>query len=151
MNIFTDKWQYFGLFISPQTKFKLFNFLDTLPYKKEVSLIKDKSISIYIDHCTLFHRSKLYSEEGKDFAIYLQNLYNSSINKEFPITLTHIGLSDKSSAFKVSLGDNIKSFNKTPHVTIGIFIGGKPVDSNSISNWLPLPTPITINTTLKFI
>lgn len=71
--------------------------------------------------------------------------------------MTHIGISDKAMAFKVSLQDSefdmcsltLLCANKIPHITICTFNGGKPVNSNNITKWYDLNEPISIETILK--
>ena len=60
-------------------------------------------------------------------------------NKVVSLTATDIGISDKALAIKVS---GFYSDNSTPHITIAVNRkgGGKPVDSNKISQWKALPT-----------
>lgn len=149
MDIFKDKWEYFGLFVDLKTKWNLLRYLDSLQYKQYVNSIKNESKAFYIDHCTLLHRSHLKTDEGKAFAKYIESVFNSE-NRHFKLKITHIGISDKASAFKVELY-GIKSFNKNPHITISVFPGGKPVNSNDIQNWFQIDEPIIIDTELKFV
>ena len=49
--------------------------------------------------------------------------------------------------FKVNIFPLV-SVNKTPHITICTFNGGKPVDSNNITEWKDIE-PIIIETKLE--
>lgn len=79
------------------------------------------------------------------------SLLKKTINKpKRTIITTHIGVSDKAMAFKVT-SPTISNYcmNEIPHITICTFNGGKPVESNNITKWYPLDTPIKIETKLE--
>lgn len=96
---------------------------------------------IFIDHCTLLHKSQLDSNEN------LQSYLESSLGKSMSIRLVAVGISDKAMAFKVEKVDNICA-NEVPHITIATFRGGNPVDSNKITNWRYIE-PIIVNVRLE--
>ena len=66
------------------------------------------------------------------------------IGKKVTLTISEIGQSDKAIAVKVN---GYYSSNKIPHITLAVNTnaGGKPVDSNKITNWLPVSQPIKVN------
>lgn len=137
-----DNFHYFGLFLDTNTKNKLMNILtDNIDYNIALN-VADK---IFIDHCTLLHVSQLhgYSEVFNDL--------NNRLEENIQIKIEGIGISDKAMAFKVTLPRNVYSINKTPHITICTFNGGKPVESNNITKWFLLEEPIQVKTTLKKI
>lgn len=130
--------QYYGLFLSTDTKNIL---MDTLTDNIDYNIALDVADRIFIDHCTLLHKSQL--EGNEDLRVYLE----SNLGKSVSIRLVAVGISDKAMAFKVGGVDDICA-NKVPHITISTFKGGKPVDSNKITNWTYIE-PVIVNTVLK--
>lgn len=53
-----------------------------------------------------------------------------------------VGYNDRAMAFRVEF-PGVPMSNKTPHITIATFDGGKPVDSNKIETWIVI-NPIEI-------
>lgn len=137
-----DNFHYFGLFLDTNTKNKLMNILtDNIDYNIALN-VADK---IFIDHCTLLHVSQLHGNSE------VFNGLNNRLGENIQIKIESIGISDKAMAFKVALPRNVYSINKTPHITICTFNGGKPVESNNITKWFLLEEPIQVKTTLKKI
>ena len=66
------------------------------------------------------------------------------IGKKIQLTAYEIGKSDRAIAVKVR---GYWTTNTTAHITLGVNtdIGGKPVDSNKITDWEPLPNTIPVN------
>lgn len=129
-------YQYYGLFLDTDTKNML---MDTLTDNIGIALgVTDR---IFIDHCTLLHKSQLKGNEE------LQSYLESSLGKSMSIRLVAVGISDKAMAFKVEGVDNICA-NEVPHITIATFRGGNPVDSNEITNWRYIE-PIIITAKLE--
>ena len=127
-------YQYYGLFLDIDTKNMLMdNLTDNIDYN-----VADR---IFIDHCTLLHKSQLEGNEK------LQSYLESNLGKPISIKLVAIGVSDKAMAFKVEGVDNICA-NEVPHITIATFRGGNPVDSNRIINWRCIE-PTVDNTRLR--
>jgi hypothetical protein len=60
---------------------------------------------------------------------------NSLVGQPYSLIVTHLGRSETAIALRVQ--DGGLSFNKIPHVTllVNVNAGGKPVDSNNITNW----------------
>lgn len=139
-----ENWQYYGLFIDKDNHDKL---IDVLVNSHWIGTFNN-SEKKYLDHCTLLHNSQKFLPQ----ASYLIKLLNSKIkDKEIEITIDAVGISNKAMAFRVILPNDVHSINKTPHVTICTFNGGKPVESNNITDWYSLEEPVKIKTTLKKI
>ena len=68
----------------------------------------------------------------------LKEEYKPLLGQSMDLLVTHIGQTDKVVAVKVE--SEIKSQNKTPHITIAVnrIEGGKPVMSNNITEWTPI-------------
>ena len=64
------------------------------------------------------------------------------------LDITHYGISDKAIAVRVV---GFYSKNTIPHITVAVNrrIGGKPVDSNKITNWTPVDGLITLSGEVK--
>lgn len=118
-------YQYYGLFLDTDTKNML---MDTLTDNIAYNIALGVADRIFIDHCTLLHKSQLEGNEE------LQSYLESNLGKYISIKLEVIGISDKAMAFGVGGVDNICA-NEVPHITIATFRGGNPVDSNKITNW----------------
>lgn len=131
---------YFGLFLEDKAKIKLLDVLLTFLHENNSSLVLFDD-DIILDHCTLLHVSQLHGNSV--FYDYL----NTRIGKTFSIIINGIGMSDKAAAFRVDKR-SVVSRNNVPHITIATFNGGKPVDSNNITEWKDIE-PIIIKTTLK--
>ena len=125
LGLVMNNFHYFGLFLSTNTKNVLMDGLtDSIDYNIALG-VADR---IFIDHCTLLHKSQLEGNEE------LQSYLESNLGKSISIKLGAIGISDKAMAFRVGGVDNICA-NEVPHITIATFRGGNPVDSNKITNW----------------
>ena len=62
------------------------------------------------------------------------------IDGNFRLIVNKIGISEKAIAFGVELGDQyLPCANAKPHITICTINKGKPVDSNGIATWIPIP------------
>lgn len=131
-------YQYYGLFLDTDTKNML---MDTLTDNIDYNIALGVADRIFIDHCTLLHKSQLDNNEN------LQSYLESSLGKSMSIRLVAVGISDKAMAFKVEEVDNICA-NEVPHITIATFRGGNPVDSNKITNWRYIE-PIIVNVRLE--
>ena len=133
-----NNFHYFGLFLGTNTKNVLMDGLtDIIDYNIALG-VADR---IFIDHCTLLHKSQLKGNEE------LQSYLESNLGKSISIKLEAIGISDKAMAFKVEGVDNICA-NEVPHITIATFRGGNPVDSNKIINWTCIE-PVVITAKLE--
>ena len=133
-----NNFHYFGLFLSTDTKNML---MDTLTDNIDYNIALGVADRIFIDHCTLLHKSQLEGNEE------LQSYLESNLGKSISIKLEAIGISDKAMAFRVGGVDNICA-NEVPHITIATFRGGNPVDSNRIINWTCIE-PVVITAKLE--
>lgn len=129
--------EYYGLFLGTDNKNML---MDTLTDNIDYNIALGVADRIFIDHCTLLHKSQLNSNEN------LQSYLESNLGKSMSIRLVAVGISDKAMAFKVEGVDNICA-NEVPHITIATFRGGNPVDSNNITEWKDI-IPFVIETKL---
>lgn len=129
--------QYFGLFLDEDTRDKLLSFIKT-----EInSSIIDDAERVFLDHCTLLHVSQLHG--NSELYSYLEE----HLGEKVPVKITALGMSEKAFAFKVVLPMYICA-NNIPHITIATYYGGKPVDSNHITEWESIK-PIEVITTLS--
>lgn len=131
-----ENYQYYGLFLGTGTKNML---MDNLTGNIGIAL--GAADRIFIDHCTLLHKSQLKGNEE------LQSYLESNLGKSISIRLVAVGTSDKAMAFKVGGVGNICA-NKVPHITIATFRGGNPVNSNEITNWRDIK-PIIVTVKLE--
>ena len=133
-----NNFHYFGLFLSTNTKNVL---MDGLTDNIDYNIALGVADRIFIDRCTLLHKSQLEGNEE------LQSYLESNLGKSISIKLEAIGISNKAMAFKVEGVDNICA-NEVPHITIATFRGGTPVDSNKIINWTCIE-PVVITAKLE--
>lgn len=124
--------EYIGLFLTPSSRKAL---LKTVP-----ELVGQR---IFLDHCTLLHRSKM----DNPMAEAVLRAFENNEGNTFNISITHVGWNSKAVAFRCH-PSWLPCTNKNPHITIATFEGGKPVDSNSITTWLELKT-IIVQATLE--
>ena len=149
-----ENWQYYGLFLDTVSRYKLQLFLKSSKW----DYLYEEASRVILTHCTLLHIAQ-YDKDS-----FTDNLIKSRLDLALAdnrikanLNITHIGISDKAMAFKVSLQDSefdmcsltLLCANKIPHITICTFNDGKPVDSNYITKWYDLDEPIEIETTLK--
>lgn len=78
------------------------------------------------------------------------------IGMEYPIEIKEIGKSEKALAIKVSVPNEIKEIMvgpAFPHVTLAVnrIGGGKPVDSNKITDWEPIKVDFSLSGTVQEI
>jgi len=71
----------------------------------------------------------------------------NELGKNVELTASEIGISDMAIAVKV---DGYHSKNIIPHITVAVNVigGGKPVMSNNITDWHPIP-PIKLSGTVS--
>lgn len=143
-----ENWQYYGLFLDKDTRDKLISFIGD----SEWDYLFEELSRVYLDHCTLLHQAHFKEDIHKSICIknWLDYLLKSD-NNQTKLLLSHVGYSDKAMAFKVMSYPKDMNvyeicFNKIPHITIGTYKDGKPVDSNSITEWHEIkPIKITVN------
>lgn len=107
--------------------------MDTLTDNIDYNIALNVADKIFIDHCTLLHKSHVAYSQLINYED-LQSCLDNALGKSISIKLVAVGISDKAMAFRVE-GVNDICANPVPHITIATFRGGKPVDSNKILNW----------------
>lgn len=123
-------YQYFGLFLDEPTRNKLMQVIIGNPIIR--NLVFQRGSTIYLDHCTLLHKN-----QNEDVTA---SILQRHLDGDFRLTVNKIGISEKAIAFGVELGDQyLPCANAKPHITICTINKGKPVDSNSIATWIPIP------------
>lgn len=73
--------------------------------------------------------------DGSKFAEIVKSANVRNMNKQFSLEVVAVGISEKAMAVKVNLPIGIVCANKIPHITLGVSLEGKPVDSNAITIW----------------
>lgn len=135
---------YVGLFLTDYYKNRALAEICQIPKYGNYIADLNKNSKIYLDHCTLLHRS-----QEKTHKEVLERLKCLDLIRPLDgyVTLsmmaTHIGvLENKVMTLKVSVAIKNICANETPHITICTFGDGKPVDSNKITEWTKLDKPI---------
>jgi hypothetical protein len=112
-------------------------------------LLDDKSKNLLIENYKDKFPSdwKIYAHHQTidPFGLVREDLVGTPVN----LLVTHYGKSDKAFAVKVS-GYKGPTNNAFPHVTIAVNVngGGKPKDSNSITDWIK-EQPIHLTGTIQ--
>lgn len=130
-------WTYYALVVTEESRNKLISYLQNSDY----NYLFEKVSKVYLHHCTLLHKSQIIYNK------HLKNILDENINNKFTLMIMSIGFSEKALAF---FSPNGFSVNKIPHITIGTYEDGKPVDSNYITNWKEINV-ISVETILKRI
>lgn len=135
------EFEYYGLFLTEESKTKLKNWLINSNYQPEIL----RSEKEYLDHCTMLHKS----QRGEDTYLIEEDLkFMLAVQvKNMRLEIDGIGVSDKALAFRCNLSEELCA-NKVPHITICTFNGGKPVDSNNITEWKDIK-PIIVEAKLE--
>lgn len=136
-----EKFEYYGLFLTEESENKLAKWLYLHGYSPNSKRMKERE-GWYLHHCTLLHKSQ------KDYYTE-REILESNLGKMCAITIDAVGYTDKAMAFRLNkelLG--VPCANNTPYITICTFNGGKPVDSNNITEWKDIK-PIIIETKLE--
>ena len=136
--------QYYGLFLTQESKNILTQYLQNKGYDK---LIKALSNRIYLDHCTLLHYKHLNNVHNLILREQLDKYIGDNKDRKIKIVIDAIGMTDKVFAFRINNINDLCA-NRTPHITIATRNSGKPVDSNFIHYWKPIEELI-IETKLK--
>lgn len=156
-----EKWQYYGLFLTKDSRIKLLDFLRSDKCPMQITLAvhyASQDNRVYLDHCTLLHIAQYDKDSFTDNLIKARlDLALEDNRVKANLNITHIGISDKAIAFKVSIQDSefdmcslaLLCANEIPHITICTSNNGKPVDSNNITEWRKLDKSIKIETILK--
>lgn len=134
----TENWQYYGLLLNEEDAVSL---KETLP-----DLSSFNNARLFLHHCTLLHRSQV--SKNTELKTILDELIKSG-KVDYMVEITGLGKSDKAVAYSVKIP--LPSANKNPHITIFTYNGGKPVDSNLITQWESFKNPIKVRTKLARI
>lgn len=130
-----NDWIYYGAFLGGPAKEKLLEYVENY-----VGI--DDSWKVYCDHMTIIYNDG--SENAQEWANNCKNL----INQKAMLKVTHIGVSDRAIAVKVS---GFASNNANPHITVAVAPGAKPVESNQITNWYPVEDDIEVSATINAV
>lgn len=133
-------YNYYAIVLTEESKKKLMQLCCT---NESFDYLYEETSKVYCDHCTIMHNS--------NHNPYVKEYLDTQLGKEFTMEVTAIGYDDKALAARLSRGWYITQLctNDIPHITIGTFIGGKPVDSNFIDFWRGLKQPIILKGVLK--
>ena len=114
---------YHAAFLYPESHYELLN-----------------SVEIPDEWKKFAHHMTILFGRAKDEVIekYLQD----NTGNEVDLTATHIGTSSDAIAVKIS--SKVPTVNAIPHITIAVPRHGKPVNSNKITDWVALETPIKL-------
>lgn len=138
-------YQYFGLFLSEEDRNALLRIIIDNPIVS--NLVLQRRSILYLDHCTLLHSS----QNDREVLEELRENIERDPFKMYRIIIDGIGFSNKAIAFRVNIGDSaLPCANAKPHITICTINGGKPVDSNGICEWIPIPK-LNIYCNLKMV
>lgn len=122
-----DNWIYFGVFLDEESKNKLYKTM-------EPKIPEDWKI--FCHHMTIAFNNKTESAEN------LYNKYKQFFGEKINITATHFGRTMEAMAVNVDFDG--ETLNKYPHVTVATSEIGKPVESNFITVWKTLESPIQL-------
>ena len=127
-----NNWIYIGIFLDDNSKTIL---------KGITSQIIEDNWKLYCHHMTIAFN------DGSDRALSIYYQYKDYFGAKTEITATHIGISEDALAVKVDFKG--MTSNKVPHITLATPIGGKPVNSNHITEWHTLDKPIKLTGTIS--
>lgn len=134
--------EYYGLFLTEESKTKLKAWLWENDYDFNNDIIKGTlPENWYLNHCTLLHRS----HDNPSLEGWLDRAISKYPKSTTSFLVDGIGVSEKAMAFRCKID---YCANEIPHITICTFNGGKPVDSNSITEWKDIK-PIIVKAKLE--
>ena len=133
-------YNYYAIVLTEESKKQLMQLCCT---NESFDYLYEETSKVYCDHCTIMHNSKHNP--------YIKEYLDTKLGKEFTMEVIAIGYDDKALAARLSRGWYITQLctNDIPHITIGTFDGGKPVDSNFTNFWKGLEQPIILKGILK--
>lgn len=127
-----NNWIYFGVFLDNVSRNKLLEL---------ASQVVEPDWKLYCHHMTIVFN------DGSEKAQLAYNEYKQHFGKVTDIYATHVGISDDAVAVKVYFKQG--TLTNFPHVTLATPQGGKPVNSNYITDWYELKVPIKLSGTIK--
>ena len=94
---------------------------------------------VIVDHVTIAFAQKIPAQFTK---------MNQYLGGKLSFSAVSVGVDDKVIAVGV---EGVESLNEKPHITVAIDrkAGARPVDSNKITNWMPLKRPLRLVGTVK--
>lgn len=116
---------YYGAFLNPASHYEL------------LEVVKDQipeGWKTYAHHMTILFGNK----KNEEVEAYLK----SNMGKDVYVDATSIGISNDAIAVKVE--SDVPSDNAIPHITVAVPIGGKPFNSNFITDWTFLDSPLRL-------
>lgn len=128
-------WIYYGAFLDEAAKRNLLDFV-----KKYVGI--NENWRVYCDHMTIIYNDG--SENAAEWANNIQGMVGNMTH----LIVTHIGVSDRCIAVKVS---GFASNNVNPHITVAVAPGAKPVESNDIANWYVAPEELGLTAKINVV
>ena len=111
-----------------------------LDKQSQQKLLNDLSDIIPNDWRKIAHHMTIKTGNKPD---NLSQFIEDNMGQTFALTATDIGISNDAIAVKVST--DVPTKNAIPHITIAVPPNGKPVNSNYITNWKPLESPIQLS------
>lgn len=112
---------YFGIFLDTDSSNKL---------KDTVAGILPPDWTVYCHHCTLS-----FGDPSPDPEVF--NYIAQTLGTMVTLDAVTLGISEE--AIAVGVTGNIKARNEIPHITVATAPGVRPVRSNAITEWKPLP------------
>jgi len=73
----------------------------------------------------------------------IKSFIEKNRGKVFELNAVALGKSDEAMALKID--SDVPTKNEIPHITVAVSPTGKPVKSNFITDWKPLPNPIKLS------
>jgi hypothetical protein len=127
-----ENWIYFGVFLDDISREKL----------------NDLALKVVEPDWKLFcHHMTIAFNDGSEKAQHAYDNYKRFFGKSVDIYATHIGKSKDAIALKVDY--KYGTLTSFPHITLATPQGGKPVNSNYITNWTELNKPIKLTGIIK--
>lgn len=132
------KFVYLGLFLTDESRDRL---IKSLPKGVNIKALQ-------LTHCTMLHKSQLWKDNAERcIQIYMSDINCNSI--EHTIKIVGYGRNEKAMAFKCKVM-NVPCMNDQAHITICTYDNGKPIDSNTITEWTEIE-PINVKAIWKKI
>jgi hypothetical protein len=123
-----NNWIYFGVFLDNESREKL---------KQLSKRVVKNDWKLFCHHMTIAFNNG--SSSVKEYYESFKNKFGSNVE----LIATHVGISDDAVCVKVECP--FQTQTSFPHITIATPQGGKPVNSNYITNFKKLKNPIKLN------
>jgi hypothetical protein len=121
---------YYGAFLYPESHYELLNhFRSSIP----------EDWKTFAHHMTLLF--------GKNKNPEVEEFIKNNMGKDVILQVGRLGISDD--AIAVDIYSDVPSDNKIPHITLAVPPGGKPVNSNKITEWEPVNEPISLKANIS--